>query len=226
MIRLEGVSRVYPLGETEVHALRLINLHIPKGQFAAIMGPSGSGKSTLLHILGCLDRPTTGRFILDGEKTTEASEKGLVTLRRHKLGFIFQDFHLISRLNAMENVALPLVFSGVPPKERKERAQKVLSAVGLEDRMTHRPNQLSGGQRQRVAIARALVTDPPVLLADEPTGNLDSTSGKEVLEIIKNLQERGRTVVMVTHDPEAASFSQRVIRLKDGEVASDGTSSP
>jgi len=221
MIRLEGISREFRTGQHVVYALRDLTLHIPPGQFVVLMGPSGSGKSTLLNIIGCLDRPTDGRYTLDGRDVTGLPDKSLVEMRRNKLGFIFQTFHLVPRLNASRNVELPLVFAGVDAGDRRSRAQRSLESVGLAERVTHRPDELSGGERQRVAIARALVMDPPVLLADEPTGNLDSASGAEIVKLLVELNRKGRTIVMVTHNEALSKLGHRLIRLRDGAIEQD-----
>lgn len=219
MIRLEGVTRTYDVGGRPVHALAGIDEHIAPGEHVAIMGPSGSGKSTLLNVIGCLDRPSSGRYVLAGRDVSELGERELDLVRRNDIGFIFQSFHLVGRLSALENVELPLLFAGVGRRERRERAVKALSAVGLADRATHRPDQLSGGERQRTAIARALVTQPKVLLADEPTGNLDTKSGSQVLDLLDRLHHEGITLVVVTHDPNVARRAERLIVLVDGRIA-------
>ncbi|MEZ4331270.1 MAG: ABC transporter ATP-binding protein [Myxococcota bacterium] len=219
MIRVEDVWRTYRMGDHELHALRAIDEEIADGEHVAIMGPSGSGKSTLLNILGCLDSPTRGRYFLDGDDVAQLSDAALAEIRLRRIGFIFQSFHLIARLSALENVALPLVFGGVPPAERRTRAAAALEAVGLADRATHRPSELSGGQKQRVAIARATIMGPRLLLADEPTGNLDSRSGAQVLDVLASLHREGRTLVVVTHDPAVARRADRVIVLRDGAIA-------
>ena len=222
MIELSGIERTFQVGDAPVHALRRIDLSLPAGEYVSIMGPSGSGKSTLLNILGCLDRPTAGSYRLDGEEVARLSENELSRIRRHRIGFVFQFFHLVPRLSALENVALPMLFAGVEPRERRARAQEILEAVGLAGRVGHRPDQLSGGERQRVAIARAVVMDPRILLADEPTGNLDSTSGREIVELIERLnRERRVLLVVVTHDPEVGERAARQIRLADGLIVSD-----
>ncbi len=218
MIETVDLWRTYRVGEAEVHALRGVSLAIGRGEHVAVMGPSGSGKSTLLNVLGCLDRPTRGEYRFDGVEVGHADERTRSELRRHRIGFVFQFFHLLPRLDALGNVELPMLLSGVPRGQRRERAAAALEAVGLADRMHHRPDQLSGGQRQRVAIARALVMEPDVILADEPTGNLDRASAAEVLELLEGLNRRGLTLVVVTHDPEVAARAARVIRLDDGEV--------
>ena len=219
MIRLEGVTREFHRGAEVVHALRGVDLHVPRGGFCVLMGPSGSGKSTLLNVIGCLDRPTAGRYVLDGVEVTGRGDAALVPLRRHKIGFVFQRFHLVARLTALRNVELPMVFAGVPAAERHARARDALAQVGLAHRLAHRPDELSGGEVQRVAIARALVMDPPVLLADEPTGNLDSVAGGEILALLHALHARGRTVVLVTHDDALARTGSQLVRLRDGRVA-------
>ncbi len=219
ILRLEGVTRNYPLGKTVVHALRGIDLIVRKGEVLAVMGPSGSGKSTLLHILGALDTPDSGRALIDGTDLKRLSERQLTQLRGRRIGFVFQTFNLIATLSAQMNVELPMIFQGIPKGERAKRAHELLERVGLGDRVTHRPNELSGGERQRVAIARALANDPEIILADEPTGNLDSESGASILELLQRLsREDGKTVIIVTHDPEAASIADRIVRLRDGKV--------
>ena len=222
MIELRGLSRHFQVGDQIVRALQDINLVIPDGDYLALMGPSGSGKSTLLHILGCLDRPTTGRYVLDGREVGSLPEDELSEVRSRKIGFVFQFFHLIPRLTAAENVELPMVLAGIPPAERRERVAKALRAVGLTDRAAHRPDQLSGGQRQRVAIARATVMGPSILLADEPTGNLDRASGHEIIELIERMNREGLTLVVVTHDPEIGGRARRILKLVDGRISSDG----
>ncbi|MCS7153403.1 MAG: ABC transporter ATP-binding protein [Bacteroidia bacterium] len=221
VIQLEGIKKFYPLGKEGVWALRGVSFTIEKGELVGIVGPSGSGKSTLMHILGCLDVPTEGRYILAGRDTTGLSDRELARLRNQEIGFVFQSFHLLPRYTALENVALPLVYAGVPRRERMRRAQAMLEAVGLGDRLHHRPNELSGGQRQRVAIARALVNRPSLLLADEPTGNLDSATSEEILRLFLELNSQGHTVVIVTHEPDIAARMHRQISLRDGLVAED-----
>jgi putative ABC transport system ATP-binding protein len=222
MIRLEGISRTFEVGGEPVHALVDVTEAIPPGEHVAIMGPSGSGKSTLLNILGCLDRPDRGTYELVGRDVAGLDESELTLVRRHTIGFVFQFFHLVPRLTALENVELPMVFAGIPPTERRERALGRLRGVGLEPRASHRPDQLSGGERQRVAIARATVLDPKLLLADEPTGNLDSASGRHVLEILHRMNAEGLTLVVVTHDPAVARRARRVLVLNDGRVVYRG----
>ncbi len=221
MIEILGVSRTFQVGGQPVHALRDIDLNFEDGEYAAIMGPSGSGKSTLLHILGLLDRPDRGHYRLDGMETTEIGEERRAQLRRDRIGFVFQSFHLIPRLSAAENVELPLVLAGLAPAQRRERVARILAAVGLADRAHHRPDQLSGGQRQRVAIARATIMEPGLILADEPTGNLDRASGREVIETLEALNTRGLTLLVVTHDAELAARARRRIRMDDGAVISE-----
>jgi putative ABC transport system ATP-binding protein len=218
VIELDGVWRIYRVGEGEVQALKHVSLTIERGEHVALVGPSGSGKSTLLHIVGCLDRPTKGRYLLEGREVGTLSEEERSLIRRHRIGFVFQFFHLLPRLSALANVELPMLFAGIPPAERRERAAAALKAVGLSHRAEHRPDQLSGGERQRVAIARAVVMDPAVLLADEPTGNLDRASAGEVMELIERMNARGLTLVVVTHDPAIAERAKRVVRMDDGEL--------
>ncbi len=221
MIELSGVERTYLVGGSPVRALRNANLAIKAGEYVSIMGPSGSGKSTLLHILGCLDRPTAGSYRFAGEETSALTENQLSRLRRFQIGFVFQFFHLVPRLSAVSNVELPMVFAGVPPEERRKRAEDALAVVGLQARMSHRPDQLSGGEQQRVAIARAVVMKPSLLLADEPTGNLDSGSGREIVKLIEGLNQGGLTLIVVTHDPRIAERARRCIQLSDGFIVSD-----
>ena len=221
MIRLRGISRLFQVGTQEVRALRGVDLDVPRGEYVSIMGPSGSGKSTLLNVLGCLDRPTAGTYALDGRETSTLNETELSLVRRHKIGFVFQFFHLVPRLTAAENVELPMVFAGIEPAERRARVERMLRSVGLAERMHHRPDQLSGGERQRVAIARAVVLEPAVLLADEPTGNLDSRSGEEIVQLIEAMNAAGLTLVVVTHDPRIGERARRRIRLSDGVIVSD-----
>ena len=222
MIRLDGLSRTFDVGGEAVHALVDVHEEIAAGEYLAIMGPSGSGKSTLLHILGCLDRPDRGAYELLGRDVARLDEAELSLVRRHTIGFVFQFFHLVPRLTALENVELPMVFAGIPAGERRERAMGRLRGVGLEPRAAHRPDQLSGGERQRVAIARATVLDPKLLLADEPTGNLDTTSGRHVLEILEQMNASGLTLIVVTHDPAVARRARRILVMKDGRVVHRG----
>jgi len=218
VVELREVKKNYSMGKVIVPALRGINLSIKEKEFVAVMGPSGSGKSTLMHLIGCLDIPTTGVITLDGQNISELSESKLAVIRGKKIGFVFQKFNLISSLTALENVVLPLVFQEVNRKERTRKAVELLEKVGLSERLEHKPNELSGGEQQRVAIARALAVDPQMLLADEPTGNLDSRSGREIIEIIKKLHEEGKTIVVVTHDESIARNAERIIKLKDGLI--------
>lgn len=220
MITLEGVTKVYQTGKVEVAALRGISLHIPEGEFVAIMGPSGSGKSTLMNLIGCLDQPSAGRYILDGYDVSNLTEDQLAWIRNRKIGFVFQSFNLIPRVKALHNVEMPLIYAG-DTQERRQRALQALASVGLANRANHVPSELSGGQQQRVAVARALVTNPAILLADEPTGNLDSESSLEILRLLADLNQQGRTIVLITHEPDIAAFAQRVVRLRDGVVVSD-----
>ncbi|WP_138498381.1 ABC transporter ATP-binding protein [Nostoc sp. PA-18-2419] len=218
IIRLENIYKVYGIGETEVKALNNVNLTIHEGEYCSIMGPSGSGKSTAMNIIGCLDRPTAGHYYLDNIDVAQMDDKSLAHIRNKKLGFVFQQFHLLSQLTALENVILPMVYANVNPKERRDRATEALIRVGLANRLNNKPTQLSGGQQQRVAIARAIVNRPVVLLADEPTGALDSRTTQEVLDIFGELNATGITVVMVTHEPEVARQTQRIIWFRDGQV--------
>ena len=219
IIALEGVSRTYTSGRLSVPALVAVNLRINRGEFVAIIGPSGSGKSTMMNILGCLDRPTEGRYILDGTPVDTLDDDGLAALRSRSIGFVFQSYNLLPRTSALDNVATPLMYQGIPRRERHARAQAVLERLGLGDRLHHEPTELSGGQQQRVGIARALVTEPAILLADEPTGNLDSHSGAEVIELFHDLHASGRTIILITHDPEVAAVADRQIHIRDGQVA-------
>jgi putative ABC transport system ATP-binding protein len=221
MIHLENVRRVFEVGNQEVHALQDISLDISAGEYVSIMGPSGSGKSTLLNILGLLDRPTAGKYSLAGREVTGLSEDELASYRREKIGFVFQFFHLIPRLTAAENVELPLILAGVPPARRKPPLERILSDLGIAERSSHRSDQLSGGERQRVAIGRATITQPQVILADEPTGNLDRTSGADVVEILERLNRDGITLIVVTHDPDLGQRARRRIRLVDGRITED-----
>ena len=220
MITLEGITKVYLAGEVEVAALKGISLHIPEGEFVAIMGPSGSGKSTLMNLIGCLDQPSSGRYILDGYDVSALTDDQLAWIRNRKIGFVFQSYNLIPRASAVHNVEMPLIYAG-DSQQRRERAMAALESVGLLQRASHLPNELSGGQQQRVAVARALVTDPAILLADEPTGNLDSESSLEIMKLLRELNQQGRTIVLITHEPDIAAFAQRVVRLRDGVIVSD-----
>jgi putative ABC transport system ATP-binding protein len=222
VIEVQDVERVYRLGEdVEVRALAGVSLRIARGEFVAIMGSSGSGKSTLMHILGCLDAPTAGRYLLDGVDVRDIAEDDLADLRNRKIGFVFQSFNLVARTTALANVELPLAYAGLGRRERRERAIAALAAVGMEDRLHHLPSELSGGQQQRAAVARAIVTDPAIVLADEPTGNLDSHSTEEILGVFARLNAEGRTVILITHEGDVAARARRVVRLADGRVLSD-----
>jgi putative ABC transport system ATP-binding protein len=220
VITLEGITKVYRTGEVEVAALKGISLHIPEGEFVAIMGPSGSGKSTLMNLIGCLDQPSSGRYILDGYDVSALSDDQLAWIRNRKIGFVFQSYNLIPRASAVHNVEMPLIYAG-DSLQRRDRAMAALESVGLLERAGHLPNELSGGQQQRVAVARALVTDPAILLADEPTGNLDSESSLEIMKLLRDLNQQGRTIVLITHEPDIAAFAQRVVRVRDGVIVSD-----
>jgi putative ABC transport system ATP-binding protein len=222
LIQLEDIKRYYKVGDEEVHALDGVSIAIEKGEWASIIGQSGSGKSTLMNVLGCLDTPTSGRYILNGKDVSGMSDNALADIRNQEIGFIFQTFQLLPRETAQANVELPLVYRGLRAKDRHERATAALEKVGLGNRVHHRPNELSGGQRQRVAIARALVTEPSLLLADEPTGNLDSATGEEIIRLFEQLHAAGHTLVLVTHEPSIAARCPRAVRLMDGKVVSDG----
>jgi putative ABC transport system ATP-binding protein len=221
VIRIEQITKEYLMGETTVRALKGVDLLVHRNEYVAIMGPSGSGKSTLMNMIGCLDTPTTGRYELNGSDVALMEDDQLAEIRNKEVGFVFQTFNLLPRSTSLQNVELPLVYAGVVSEERRRRAEEALEAVGLGDRIYHKPNELSGGQRQRVAIARALVNNPSILLADEPTGNLDSGTGREIMAIFENLYNRGNTIIVVTHEEEVASHARRVIRLRDGFIESD-----
>ncbi len=221
ILKLRGITRDFKLGSQTVHVLKGIDLDIFKNQYVALMGPSGSGKSTLMNLLGCLDTPTAGSYELNGNDVSRMGDNELAEIRNHEIGFVFQTFNLLPRSTALENVALPLIYAGLGKEEREARAAEVLTQVGLADRMDHRPNQLSGGQRQRVAVARALVNNPALILADEPTGNLDSKTSVEIMKLFDDIQAAGNTVVLVTHEEDIAQHAKRVIRLVDGEIDSD-----
>jgi len=218
MIKMDNIRKVYSTGKVDVEALRGVDLHIEKGDFVTVIGPSGSGKSTLMNIMGCLDKPTTGEYRLNGQNIQHLNDNQLSELRNHEIGFVFQNFNLLPYASAYENVEMPLLFAGVGGKKRKEKVTSILNKVGLGDRMDHRPNELSGGQKQRVAIARALVNDPNIILADEPTGNLDSTSGREIMELFVNLWKEGHTIVMITHDPRAKDYTENFVNITDGMI--------
>lgn len=221
VIEIRNIIRDFKLGQEIVHVLKGIDLDIKRGEYVAIMGPSGSGKSTLMNLLGCLDTPTAGSYNLNGNDVSEMSDDELADIRNTEIGFVFQTFNLLPRTTALDNVALPMVYAGASKKERQERASQVLTDVGLADRMDHKPNQLSGGQRQRVAVGRALVNKPSIILADEPTGNLDSKTGHEIMQLFDEIHKSGNTVIMVTHEEEVAAHAKRIIRLRDGVIESD-----
>ena len=221
IIRLEDICRIYRVGSQEVRALDGVSLSVSRNEYVAIMGPSGSGKSTLMNILGCLDSPDSGRYVLNGVDVSEMDDGELADVRNREIGFVFQSFNLLPRYNALENVALPMVYAGVPAGERRVKAAQALRSVGLEDRMDHRPNELSGGQRQRVALARALINSPSIILADEPTGNLDTHTSVEIMRLFDEIYRNGNTVIVVTHEEDIAAYAHRVIRLRDGRVESD-----
>lgn len=221
VIELKDIMKTYTMGDSIVHALYHVDLHIKFGEFTAIMGPSGSGKSTMMNILGCLDRPTSGEYYLDGKEIAGYDDDELAHTRNKKIGFVFQNFNLLSKLTAQANVALPLIYAGVGEEERMERAKKALKNVGLGQRLDHKPMEMSGGQRQRVAIARALINNPAIIMADEPTGNLDTKSSYEIMDIFKGLNDEGRTIVMVTHEPDIAEQTKRILVMRDGQLVSD-----
>lgn len=222
LISLSGIQKRYELGEQVVYALRDINLEIQRGEYVALMGPSGSGKSTLMNIIGCLDTPTAGTYILNGKEVSSMSDGELSHIRNMEIGFVFQTFNLLSRLTALDNVALPLVYAGVSKKERTERAKAALNDVGLSDRMSHKPNELSGGQRQRVAVARSLINNPSILLADEPTGNLDTNTSKEIMALFDEIHAKGNTIILVTHEEDIARYAKRMVRVRDGVIENNG----
>jgi putative ABC transport system ATP-binding protein len=222
MIQVSHVSKIYNTGEVETIALDDVSFNIKKGEFVAIMGPSGSGKSTLMHILGALDTPTSGSYVLDGEEVAKLSDDELADIRNRKIGFVFQAFNLLPRTSALKNVMLPMMYAGIPKEKRKEIAEKYLKMVGLSDRMDHTSSQLSGGQQQRVAIARALSLNPAIILADEPTGNIASSQADEIMSIFQKLNEEGHTILMITHEPDIAEHAKRIIHLKDGKIVEDG----
>lgn len=226
VIRLEDVYKIYRVGNQEVRALDGVSLSVFRNEYVAIMGPSGSGKSTLMNILGCLDSPDSGRYILNGMDVSEMEDGELADVRNREIGFVFQSFNLLPRYNALENVALPMIYAGVPARERMERASAALRSVTLEGRMDHRPNELSGGQKQRVALARALINKPSIILADEPTGNLDTHTSIEIMRLFDEIYRQGNTVIVVTHEEDIAAYAHRIIRLRDGRVESDKQSNP
>ena len=226
LIRISDVAKTYDMGAIEVHALRGVTLTLERNEYVAIMGPSGSGKSTLMNIVGCLDVPTAGSYELNGQRVSEMDDDELARIRNQEIGFVFQTFHLLPRSDALRNVELPLIYAGATAGARRERARDALEAVGLQDRMHHKPNELSGGQKQRVAVARALANDPSIILADEPTGALDTRTGEEIMELFSHLHENGNTIVMVTHEEHIAAHSNRVVRFRDGLVESDGAYVP
>ncbi|MBL0063099.1 MAG: ABC transporter ATP-binding protein [bacterium] len=221
MIDIQDMRKVYDLGTIQVEALRGVNVNILENDYVAIMGPSGSGKSTLMNLIGCLDTPTSGEYILAGERVAHLTDRQLAEIRNRRIGFVFQTFNLLPRASALQNVELPLVYAGESPSERRRRSKEALEAVGLGDRMKHKPNEMSGGQRQRVAIARALVTNPSIILADEPTGNLDSKTGDEIMQLFEKIYANGNTIILVTHEEDIARHARRIIRLRDGLVESD-----
>lgn len=221
VIHTQDIAKIYKMGTETVEALKSVSINIDKGEYVAFMGPSGSGKSTLMNIIGCLDTPTRGKYELAGQNVSETSENDLAEIRNKEIGFVFQTFNLLPRQSSLENVALPLVYAGFSKSEREEKALQVLESVGLGDRAYHKPNELSGGQRQRVAIARALVNNPSIILADEPTGNLDSKTSHEIMELFQYLHDQGNTIVMVTHEDDIAQYAHRIIRMRDGLVESD-----
>ncbi len=226
LIRIEGVEKTYDMGAVQVHALRGVSLTLERNEYVAVMGPSGSGKSTLMNIIGCLDVPTAGTYELNGQRVSEMEDDDLARVRNREIGFVFQTFNLLPRADALRNVELPLVYAGLGQPARRERAEEALASVGLKDRMHHRPNELSGGQKQRVAIARALANEPSIILADEPTGALDTRTGTEIMSLFQRLHGNGHTIVVVTHEEHVAAYGRRVVRFRDGLVESDGAAGP
>lgn len=226
VISIRDLGKTYQMGTTQVHALKTVDIDIQQNEFVALMGPSGSGKSTLMNLLGCLDTPSKGKYILSGENVGELEDGELATIRNKRIGFVFQTFNLLPRLTSLDNVALPLVYAGLTKSQRNQKAMEVLERVGLGDRVDHKPNELSGGQRQRVAIARALVNDPALILADEPTGNLDSKTSYEIMDIFEQLHREGNTIILVTHEPDIAEHAHRIVRLRDGLIESDEKNVP
>ncbi|MCU0770707.1 MAG: ABC transporter ATP-binding protein [Verrucomicrobia bacterium] len=226
LIHLESISRRYQMGGETIHALREVSLRINRGEYVAIMGPSGSGKSTLMNLIGCLDTPTSGRYFLNGTDVSHMDDNRLAEVRNREIGFVFQTFNLLPRSSALHNVELPLIYAGLSAEQRRGIALQAIRDVGLEDRMHHKPNELSGGQRQRVAVARALVNKPSILLADEPTGNLDSKTGEEIMALFENLSRRGNTIILVTHEEDIARHARRILRIRDGLIASDESREP
>ncbi len=223
IIKLENIAKIYEVGAEKVHALKDVSLTIDENEYVAIMGPSGSGKSTLMNIIGCLDTPSKGTYIFTGVNVSDMDDNELAEIRNKEIGFVFQTFNLLPRSNALHNVELPLIYAGIPKSERREKAAQALKSVGLEDRIYHKPNELSGGQRQRVAIARALVTNPSIILADEPTGNLDTKTGEDIMALFNELHQKGHTIILVTHEEYIAEHAERIIRLRDGLIESDET---
>jgi putative ABC transport system ATP-binding protein len=223
LIRLQNISRLYQMGSETIHALRDVSLEIERGEYVAIMGPSGSGKSTLMNLLGCLDTPSSGTYELNGNNVSEMDDNELAEIRNREIGFVFQTFNLLARSNALRNVELPLIYSGIGGEERRRVALETLASVGLADRVHHKPNEMSGGQRQRVAVARALVNSPSIILADEPTGNLDSKTGEEIMALFEALSQKGNTIFVVTHEEDIARHARRILRIRDGLIASDET---
>ncbi|MFN2632611.1 MAG: ABC transporter ATP-binding protein [Thermoanaerobaculia bacterium] len=226
LIDIRDITKVYQMGQEQVHALSGVTVGVDRGEYVAVMGPSGSGKSTLMNLIGCLDTPSSGSYVLNGREVAQMTDDELAAIRNQEIGFVFQTFNLLPRTSALQQVELPLVYSGLGRKERRERAIKSLESVGLADRMSHQPNELSGGQRQRVAVARALINNPSILLADEPTGNLDSQTGNEIMALFEDLNRRGNTIVLVTHEEDVAAHARRIVRLRDGKIREDQPNDP